>query len=207
MDTRALMWQWRDMSNARLILPFVLSALLLSACGATTYVTIRHPLQVGQVDPNNVPFESTREERRRGLQRGTLVDQAQLISLTPEQICVRVSVWATQLEPQRADFNTYSIVLVADNADVENPPQNVQLEQSSYAQYPGTRGVYRGGYRSVRQAFTYQLTQQPATLCFANGGFATPATTHLTLELRGAVRGTNINFEWDFTSSVAVQAQ
>ncbi len=201
------MCQWRTMRYASSTTPVLAAALLLSACGATSYVTIRHPLQVGQVDPNNVPFENVREERRRGLPRGTLVDEAQLLSLTPEQICVRVSVWATQLEAQRADFNTYSIVLVADSAEVENAPQTVQLEQPTYAQYHGTRGVYRGGYHAHREPFDYQMTQQPATLCFANGGFVTPATTHLTLELRGAARGTNINFEWDFASSVATRAQ
>ena len=191
------------MQNLRPLCLPLLAALLLGACGATTYVTIRHPLQVGQVDPNNVPFENRREERRRGLRAGTLVDQAQLVTLTPEQICVRVSVWGTQLEPQRADFNTYSIVLVGDSEGVENTPQSVQLERGGIAQYRGTRGVYRGGYRSQRQAFTYQVTQQPAMICFANRGFVTPATTRLTLELRGHGRGTNINFEWDFASSVA----
>ena len=183
------------------------AALALGACTTTSYVTIRHPLQVGQVDPNTVPFESRRQERRRGLPAGTLVDEAQLLSLTPEQICVRTSVWGTQLEPQRADYNTYSIVLVADNAGVENAPQQVQLEQARVVQYRGFRGVYRGGYSSTRVPFVYQLTQQPATLCFANGGFVTPNTTHLTLEMRGPQRGTNLDFEWEFASSVAAQPQ
>lgn len=188
----------------------VLSALVfLGACGTTTFVTIRHPLQVGQVDPNQVPYQSAREERRRRLPAGTLVDQAELVSLTPDQICVRVSIWSTQIEPARSDFNTYSVVLVTDTAGVENAPQNVQLEQPIVSQYQGiraVRGARRGRYgtSSARVPFMYQVTQQPATMCFANGGFVTPATTHLTLELRGAARrGANINFEWDFTSSVA----
>ena len=37
------------------------------------------------------------------------------------------------------------------------------------------------------------------------GGFVTPSTTHLTMELRGPGRHTNINFEWDFSSAVAGQ--
>lgn len=193
------------MSKARLTLVLVGAALLLGACGSTTFVTIRHPLQIGQVDPNNVPFENTREERRRRLPGGTLVDEAQLLTLTPEQICVRVTVWGTDLEPERAAFQSYSIVLVADHAGVENAPQNVQLEQASYMQVQGTRNVYRGGYSSTPTSHVYQLTRQPAQLCFANGGFVTPSTSHLTLELRGQGRGTNINFEWDFASAVAAR--
>lgn len=205
MDSGHAMWQWPAMSNARLLSTILLSVVVLAACGATSFVTIRHPLQVGQVDPNQVPFENAREERRRRLPAGTLVDQAQLLTLTAEQICIRVTIWGTQIEADRSNFQNYSIVLVADSEGVENPPQNVQLEQASFGQFQGTRGVYRGGYRAQRQSFTYQITHQPATLCFANGGFVTPSTTHLTLELRGSRRGTNLNFEWDFTSSVARQ--
>ncbi len=178
-------------------------AVLAAACGATSFVQIRHPLQVGQVDPNQVPFENAREERRRRLPAGTLVDSAELITLDPNQICVRTTVWGTQLEPQRADYNQYSIVLVADDSGVENQPTQVQLEQPQVMQMRGVRGVYTGGYSSSRVGFTYQITRQPAVLCFANGGFVRPSTTHLTLELRGP--RTNINFEWDFVSSVAQQ--
>ncbi len=197
------MWQWPAMSKARLSLTLLGAAIGLAACGATTFVTIRHPLHVGQVDPNSVPFENSREESRRRLPAGTLVDEAQLVTLTPEQICVRVTVWGSDIEPERADFNNYSIVLVADNAGVENAPQNVALDQPRYGQYHGIRRVYMGGYSATATSHVYQLTQQPATICFANGGFVTPATQHLTLELRGAQRGTNINFEWDFSSAVA----
>lgn len=190
------------MSHARTVATLCTAIFALAACSTTSYVTIRHPLQVGQVDQNQVPFESRREERRRRLPAGTLVDTAQLVTLTPEQICVRVQVWGTQLETDRAIFQNYSIVLVADNAGVENAPQNVQLEQPTVRQMQGVRGVYRGGYSSTRVPFVYQITNQPASICFANGGFVTPATTHLTLELRGSRRGTNLNFEWDFASAV-----
>jgi len=190
------------MSNVRLTATIVVAAVALVACGATSYVTIRHPLQVGQVDPNTVPFENSREERRRRLPPGTLVDEAQLLTLTPEQICIRVTVWGTDQVPERAVLDNYSLVLVADSADVENVPVNVQLEQPRYDQAQGIRGVYRGGRTSTRVPHLYQLTYQPAVACFNNGGFVTPSTTHLTLELRGAHRGTNLNFEWDFASAV-----
>lgn len=176
-------------------------AAVVVACGATTYVRIRHPLQVGQVDPNQVPFENAREERRRRLPAGTLVDSAQLLELTPEQICLRTNIWSTQLEPERSDYNQYSIVLVGDDSGVENAPSQVQLEQPTMATYNGIRRVYRGGYGASAVPHTYTVTHQPAVLCFQNGGFVTPSTTHLTLELRG--QRVNINFEWDFDSSVA----
>ncbi|MBX3276212.1 MAG: hypothetical protein KF729_38525 [Sandaracinaceae bacterium] len=188
---------------ARALPVLAAAALALGACSSTTYTTIPHPLHVGQVAPNNVPFENTREERRRRLPGGSLTDEAQLVSLTPEQICLRVSVWATDIEPARADLSTYSIVLLADdNPGTENTPQSVQLEQPEYGQLHGVRRVYAGGYGTTATSHMYQMTQQPASICFANGGFVTPSTTHLTLELRGPGRTTNINFEWEFSSSV-----
>jgi hypothetical protein len=181
---------------------------LLAACTTTTYVRIRHPLQVGGVDPHSVPFDNTREERRRQLPNGVLVDEAQLLTLTPDQICVRVSVWGDQLTPQRADFNAYRIALVSDHDGVENTSAQIQLEQGTTNAYHGVRrqARYTGGtvpVRAVATPFVWQITQQPAVLCFPNGGFVTPSTTHLTLELNDAGSRNRINFEWDFDSSVA----
>lgn len=183
--------------------------LLLSACGAsTTFVTIRHPLQVGGVDPNLVPFENAREERGRQLPAGTLVDQAQLLTLTPDQICLRVSLWGDQLNPQRASFTAYRIALLNDQPGVENTGAQIQLEQGTTASYHGVRRVarYTGGVavvRAVAQPFVWQITHQPAVLCFPNGGFVTPSTTRMTLELNDAGAGNRINFEWELSSSVA----
>lgn len=183
--------------------------LLLSACGArTTYVTIRHPLHVGAVDPNLVPFESAREERGRQLPTGTLVDQAQLLSLTPDQICLRVSLWADQLNPQRANFSAYRIALLNDQPGIENTGAQIQLEEGTTASYQGVRRAtrYTGGVtvvRTVPEPFVWQITQQPAVMCFPNGGFVTPSTTRMTLELNDAGAGNRINFEWEFGSSVA----
>ncbi|HJL14268.1 MAG TPA: hypothetical protein RMH99_01360 [Sandaracinaceae bacterium LLY-WYZ-13_1] len=195
------------MHHRRAVSLVVLAAAVLVACGRTTYVRIRHPLQVGQVDPNSVPFEHTREERRRRLPPGTLVDEAQLLVLNPEQICVRVTVWSTDLEPQRSDFRGYRIALLNDRSDLENTSAQIQLEQPRVGQYQGIRRVYRGGYRTTATSHTYTVTQQPAVLCFPNQGFVTPSTTHLTLELEDAGAGNRINFEWDFDSSVAAPPQ
>lgn len=194
-------------------LVLIACAFLLMACGGrTTFVSIRHPLQVGGVDPNQVPFENTREERGRQLPGGTLVDQAQLLTLTPDQICLRVSVWADQLNPQRSNFTAYRIALLNDQPGVENTGVQIQLEQGTTAQYQGVRRVarYTGGVtvvRSVGESFVWQITHQPAVLCFPNGGFVTPSTTRMTLELNDAGAGNRINFEWDFDSSVAATPQ
>lgn len=190
----------------RSISTLLFALVCLGACGSTTYVTLRHPLQVGQVDANQVPFHHAREERRRRLPEGTLVDQAELLVLNPEQICVRVTLWSTDLEPQRSDFTAYRIALLNDHSDVENTSAQIQLEQPMTAQYQGIRGVYRGGYSRSAAPHMYAVTQQPATLCFPNGGFVTPATSHLTLELRGEGR-THLNFEWDFDSAVAARPE
>lgn len=195
------------MMTKRSTLTLLAAVLLLSACGGTIYTRIRHPLHVGQVDPNQVPFEHVREERRRGLPEGTLVDQAELTVLNPQQICVRVTLWATQNEPQRADFGAYRIALLNDQSDLENTAAQIQLEQPMTSQYQGQRRVYAGGYSTRAVSTNYEITQQPATLCFPNGGFVTPATSHLTLELRGQEARNRLNFEWDFDSAVASAAQ
>ena len=191
----------------RTALSAVFVALLVAtACTTTTYTTIRHPLQVGGVDANSVPSENVRDEDRRQLPRGTLVDEAQLLTLTPDQICLRVTLWSTQIDPARSDYSQYRIALLADRAGVENTTGQIQLEQGTVAQYQGVQSQTRaGGTYGVRRtlsSFTYQVARQPATLCFANGGFVTPSTTHLNLELQGPA---NLNFEWDFDSSVQGQ--
>ena len=73
--------------NVRKTLSLLVATLALGACSSTHYVSIRHPLHVGQVDQNEVPFEARRVERDRGLGPGSLVDRAQLTEVTPERIC------------------------------------------------------------------------------------------------------------------------
>jgi hypothetical protein len=77
-------------------------------------------------------------------------------------------------------------------------------------QYQGVRsetrvrgGAYGARVQRASYPFVWQITHQPATMCWPNGGFVTPSTTHMTLELSDAGAGNRINFEWDFTSSVA----
>jgi hypothetical protein len=146
----------------------VLLALVLAACGGpTTYVTIRHPLQVGGVDPNRVPFDQTREERRRQLPQGSLVDQAELVSLTPDQICARVTLWADQTEPERSNFNAYRIALLSDQDGVENTGAQINLEQPSMQAYQGVRrrAQFTGGYgvvRSTAESFVWQINSSIA---------------------------------------------
>jgi hypothetical protein len=188
---------------------FALALLLLAACGGRTYyVTIRHPLEVGAVDPNQVMFDQSREENQRQLPPGALLDQAELVSLTPEQICVRVTIWSDQLEPQRSDYNSYRIALLNDQGGVENTTAQIQMMPPSMNAFQGVRRQARftGGVTVVRayaQPFVWQITQNPAQLCFQNGGFVTPATTRLVLEMGNAGAGNRMNFEWQLASSVA----
>ncbi|MBZ0115408.1 MAG: hypothetical protein K8H88_00330 [Sandaracinaceae bacterium] len=181
---------------------------LASACGGTlAQVRLRHPLLVGQVDPNGIPMENVREERGRGLPEGVLVDSAELRLLTPEQICIYVSIWGTNAEPARSDFAAYRIALLNDQAGVEVTSPQVMPEQGTSAMYQGWRSRVVPSsstfVRRVREPFTWQVSQQPATLCFPNGGFVNPSTTRLRLELGNAGSGAQINFEWAFDSNVA----
>lgn len=188
----------------------ILSALLgtLSACGgAHAIVRVRHPLLVGQVDPNEIPMENVGEENNRGIPGGILVDSAQLRLLTPEQICIHVQLWGTQEEPTRTDFAAYRIALLNDQPGVEVTSPQVAPEQGSSSVYEGYRTRVVPGSnlipRRIRESFTWQVNQQPATLCFSNGGFINPSTTRLRLELGNAGSGSQINFEWAFDSAVA----
>ncbi len=95
---------------------------------------------------------------------------------------------------------------------MENTSEQVQLEQATVAQYQGRRRRtrYTGGVtvmRGVAVPFMWQITQQPATICFQNGGFITPESRHLVVELADAGSGNRINFEWELDSSVAAPRQ
>lgn len=186
-----------------------LAFLVLTACGGRSYyVTIRHPLHVGAVDPNQVIFDQSREENSRQLPPGALLDQAELVSLTPEQICIRTTIWSDQLEPQRSDYNAYRIALLNDEGGVENTTAQIQMLPPSVSAFQGVRrhARFTGGVRVVRsyaEPFVWQITQNPAQLCFQNGGFVTPETTRLTLEMGNAGAGNRMNFMWELASSVA----
>ena len=98
----------------------IVVGLVLGACSSTHYVTIRHPLHVGQVDPNEVPFNARREERPRGLPEGALTDSASLTEVTPERVCVHTNLWALdEVQPDRGVYQNYSIALLNDQDGVE----------------------------------------------------------------------------------------
>jgi hypothetical protein len=214
------------------VFTFTAVALLVSACGATHYTRIRHPLHVGQVDPNSIPFQSRRDEDPRSLPPGTLVDQAQLLEVTPERVCVRTNLWSLdEVNPERGIYESYRIALVTDRDGVEQSEPQIQIEAPQSQAYNGTiPQQIHAGYRQVCAAYSqsvcvswrqepiyrtiqvphvWMVTNHPASLCFANGGFVTPATTRLALELDGSGPG-SMTFEWQFDSAVqqtAVQAQ
>ncbi len=200
------------------------AALTLGACASTHYVTIRHPLQVGQVDPNEVPFEARRAETAQGLQRGTLVDTATLTEVTPDRICARTNLWSIdELDGGRGVYQNYRITLRNDVEDVENTDAQIQLEQPTMTPaqghiaervHAGWRRVCastRNGHcvrynrvevhRTIYVPHVWNVSNNGATICFPNGGFITPATTRVALSVDGQGPGEMI-FEWQFESAV-----
>ena len=206
-------------------LVFAVVVLVLGACSSTRYVTIRHPLHVGQVDQNEVPFDAAREEQARGLPPGSLTDSASLTEVTPERICLHTNLWALdEVQPDRGVYQNYSIALLNDEEGVENDQAQVMMEQPMTQQYNGfierreqvgTRTVcaqYRNRscvryrqepvFRTVRYPHVWQVSNYPANICFPNGGFVTPSTTRVALEVDGHGPGRMV-FEWQFESAVA----
>ena len=209
----------------RIGLVVVAAAVIVGACSSTHYVQIRHPLQVGQVDPNEVPFEARREESPRGLPAGLLTDTASLTEVTPERICARLELWQLdEVDSGRGVYQNYRIALLNDQDGVENTDVQVQLEQPTSQAYQGhiaqrvpagVRNVcaqyinrscvrYRQEqmYRTIYVPHVWQVTKAPANVCFANGGFVTPSTTRVSLEVDGQGPGRMV-FEWQFESAVA----
>lgn len=214
--------------NGRTRIGLLLGALslLLGACSSTHYVRIRHPLHVGQVDPNEVPFQAAAQERTRGLQPGTLSDVASLAEVTPERVCTHMSLWTLdEVDQARGDYNNYRISMLNDQDGVEVTNGQIQMEQPITQAHQGhvarrvpagTRSVcaqrtQRGGcvryrqeqvYRTIYEPHVWQVTQHPATMCFPNGGFVTPSTTRVSVEMDARGPG-SMTFQWEFDSAVA----
>lgn len=214
--------------NGRTKLSILVAVVALGACTSTHYVRIRHPLHVGQVDPNSIPFQAGHHERPRGLPQGTLVDLASLTEVTPERICMRTNLWALpEVDPERGVYQTYRIALLSDQEGVERADAQIELEapssqsynghiaQQVHAGYQSVCAEYRNRscvrwrqepvYRTVYVPHVWEVTNHPATMCFPNGGFITPASTRLALEVDGPGPGSMV-FEWQFDSAVAAQA-
>jgi hypothetical protein len=204
---------------------FTALGLLLGACSSTHYVTIRHPLHVGQVDPNEVPFIARREERPRGLPSGTLTDSASLTEVTPERICMQTNLWALdEVRPDRGVYQNYRLALLNDQDGIENTNAQVSLMQPVTQRYNGfierrvpagwervcvrrrnrrcVRWRRRRRYVTRRFPHVWQVTNHPAQVCFPNGGFVTPSTTRVALEVDQSGPGRMV-FEWQFESAVA----
>lgn len=213
--------------NGRTQLTILAAVAVLAACSSTRYVRIRHPLQVGQVDSNSVPFHASREERPRGLPQGTLVDVASLTEVTPERVCLNTNLWSLdEVDPERGVYQVYRIALLNDQDGVERSDAAVQLEAPSSQAYNGhiaqqvpagfqnvcaqwvnrtcVRWTRQQLYRTVYVPHVWQVTNHPASLCFPNGGFITPSTTRIALEVDGPGPGSMI-FEWQLDSAVAGQ--
>ncbi|MGF1468598.1 MAG: hypothetical protein ACFCGT_20940 [Sandaracinaceae bacterium] len=202
-----------------------LAAVLAGGCAHTRFVEIRHPLQVGQVDPNAVPFENTSQERETGLPPGTLVDQATLTEVTPERVCADVTLWSLQTNRARGAYQNYRIALLTDQQGVEQTQAEIQLEQATLTRIQGHRAVrvpagrerycyrnrrgrciewrWRTVYATEYQPHIWEVQTNPAEVCFPNGGFVTPSTSRAAIEFRPVNSASRFVFEWVFTSAVA----
>jgi hypothetical protein len=197
-----------------------------AACNTTAYVHIRHPLQVGVVDPNSVPFENTSAERQRGLPAGVLVDQASLVEMTPDRVCIQTNVWSLASQPQRGDYRNYRVVLLSDVSGVENTQGEIVEQQRTQQAYQGhiaqrvqtgtrrvcaarnrqgvcTRFRQQAVYQTVYRPHIWTVVQNPASVCFVNGGFITPATTRVALEFRPNGGAGSFTFEWQLDNTVS----
>jgi len=201
-------------------------SLVAVACSSTHYVHIRHPLQVGQVDPNAVPFENSFAENERGLPGGTLVDEASLTEVTPERVCAHVRLWSVETNPERGIFQNYQVSLLNDQDGVENSQAQISPEQPvttpmqghiartiqtgtrQVCSYYNSRGYCTGWttqpvYQTYYEPHVWQVTSYPASLCFQNGGFVTPSTTRISLDFDPSQGGGNFVFQWVLDSAVA----
>ncbi|MBZ0121752.1 MAG: hypothetical protein K8H88_32445 [Sandaracinaceae bacterium] len=197
---------------------------LAAACSSTHAVHLRHPLHVGQVDPNAVPFEARNEARERGLPPGVLVDEASIIEMTAERICLQTRLWSLEDSPERGLYDAYRIALLNDQDGVEQTQGELQPEQPTMTPMQGhiartvaagrrqvcsywDRGRCRGYrwetiYRTYYEPHVWQVTSSPAMVCFPNQGFVTPSTTRVSLEFRPVGGAGSFVFQWLLDSAV-----
>lgn len=206
------------------ILPIVLA--LLAACSVTHYTQIRHPLHVGQVDPNTVTFTATRMARSRGIPPQMLVDKASLVEVNGERVCADIALWSLETNPARGVMQNYSMSLLTNDDDVHVTSANVQVGAPQVTpiqgfvmqmEATGTQPVCTAQdqtgaciewqretiYQNVRHPHVWQVTSHPARVCFPNQGFVNPGTQRVSLEMQARGDPTKFVFEWEFTSALS----
>lgn len=206
--------------NLRFVL--LLAVVALMGCTRSVTTTIRHPLQVGQLDANRIPLTYHATERQRGLPIGVLNDEAEILELTPERVCFDVSLAAIADDGVESwtDLRNFEIGLDA-GSELHIVSPEIVDHQPTAQQYHGLNPQEQlTGYRQVcaeenRNDECVRWERQPVyetvyvpgivtvhngggQICFGNVNYITPATEGIKLVLRRPALG--LEFEWLFES-------
>jgi len=195
---------------------------LLAACTRTATVQIRNPAQAGVIDPNRVVISYPRIEQNRGLPRGSLNEEASLVSYEPQGACFQVALNNLEQDGQLSDVRGYEIRLVADD-DVLPPPtvtpegmtaqthsglvperrqtgETTQCVRRHHETQACEQWDTRPTYATVMVPGPVTVVSGAGTVCFPNNGALTPGTQEVALEFRspGGMSSHRFTFEWQF---------
>ena len=177
-----------------------LAACVLCGC-VPADVVIRQPLVANAVDRNVISKEHRYAENQRGLPVGAMSDSAALTRLGAQDLCFDVTMH--ELDP--IDMQSVRVKLDApgqvarEQAQLwpEAPvsrtypglvPTRVEVGYESYCAARAYNGVCiawntRPMYATVMRPGQVNVYETRARMCFPNGGFVTPETESLRLEL------------------------
>lgn len=204
----------------------LLSAFVLATASgcAIPDISIRHPLIAGRVDPNRVLKTKDMDESSRGLARGVLSDEAQLLELNNERACVGVRL--TDL--QSIDLATSSSAKLRTSGmnEIKNPqswpdqptvvnqpglvPQRYYAGVQTYCSYYGRYGCLaystRPYYLTRMVPGTIAVFTTSGRLCFSHGGTITTKTKWVQLDvtvdrLGGGSFPKNQQFTWELAGA------
>ncbi len=192
------------------------SAMVLCALtfGCAHVTSIRHPLSVGVVDPNEVVIEDQRREDELALPSGTLDDTASLIELSPSRVCFHLTRWS--VEPsRRGELLGLSLTMFGDSEELRAQPVSLAPGRRFEHEVPGSREVMTPGKclyhalgmcarwavhpRTEHQSFDYTIAVNEATACFLNDDVITQTSRFVRLEVHGG--GERQRFEWSLDHS------
>ena len=198
----------------------------LVACftNRTVTTTIRHPMQVGQIDQNRVPHSYPSKENQHGLPAGSLDDEASLVRMDAEAVCFDVKLRSMDLGNGWEDLRNWEVTMTS-GEDIRLAGPTVQQHQPQVQQFNGliAQEVQTGTWirectSRNRDGSCNRWEQRPETqidyvpgivtvqtgggmVCFGNqqGHINTSiAAIALSMTRNGQTR----NFEWEFESIV-----
>jgi hypothetical protein len=190
------------MQRTSTLLVFALAASLAALVGCVpTDVIIRQPVVAGAVDRNSIVKEHRYAENSRGLPPGAMSDSAALTRVSEQDVCFDVTMH--ELDP--IDMQTVRAKLSVSGQvpreqaqlwpeqPVQRPysgmvPERVQTGYETYCSAHAYNGVClswatRPVYGIVMRPGTVNVYETRARMCFPNGGFVSPVTENVVLEL------------------------